>query len=535
VDGRVFLVGAGPGDLKLLTLRGLECLEQADVVVYDRLASAELIERAKPSAERVYVGKGPGRHTMTQDEINRLLVERASSGRVVVRLKGGDPYVFGRGGEEGLALAAAGVPFEVVPGVTSAIAGPSFAGIPITHRGIATSFTVATGHEDPTKAESGIRWRELALGADTLVFLMGVEYLDHIVARLREAGRPTDEPAAAIRWATTPEQEVVTGTLGDIAQRVRSAGLRPPAVLVVGRVVALRPQLDWRARLPLAGLRVLVTRARQQASQLSARLVDLGASPIEYPTIEIRPADDPRALDEALARLARFGWVIFTSTNGVESFFARLAANGRDARALGACRVAAIGPSTAAALRAHGIRADWIPDRFLTDGILEGFRQFELRDVDVLLARADIAPPALADGLRAQGTRVTEVTAYRTVPADASRDRLLDALERRAVDVVTLTSSSTVRNLVDGLGGRLDLLEGVTIACIGPITAATAAKLGLTVDVQAEEHTIDGLVAALVEWKRKAVSRQASGAGSGAGRDRGESGDRDESALRVER
>jgi uroporphyrinogen III methyltransferase/synthase len=359
--------------------------------------------------------------------------------------------------------------------------------------------------------------------------------VDEIVARLREAGRPADEPAAAIRWATTPEQEVVAGTLGDIAERVRSAGLRPPAVLVVGRVVALRPELDWRARLPLAGLRVLVTRARQQASQLSTRLVELGASPIEYPTIEIRLADDPRALDDALAGLDRFGWVIFTSANGVEAFFARLASNGRDARALGACRVAAIGPSTAAALRAHGIRADWIPDRFLTDGILEGFRKFELRDVEVLLARTDIAPPALADGLRAQGARVTEVTAYRTVPAEASRDRLLDALERRGVDVVMLTSSSTVRNLVDGLGGRLDLLKGVAIACIGPITAATAAELGLTVDVQAEEHTIDGLVAALVEWKRIADGREPSAAGSGAGRERVGSGDRDELTLKVER
>jgi uroporphyrinogen III methyltransferase/synthase len=500
VSGHVFLVGAGPGDPKLITVRGLECLARADVVVYDRLAAPELLDHVRPDAERIFVGKGPGRHTLPQEGIDALLVDLGRLGKTVVRLKGGDPFVFGRGGEEGLALARAGVSFEVVPGVTSAIAAAAAAGIPVTHRGIASSFTVATGHEDPTKPDSAIRWEHLATGADTLVFLMGVEQLGEIVASLVEAGRSADEPAAAVRWGTTPRQQVVVGTLRDIADRVREARLTPPAVLIVGKVVELRGELDWRSRLPLAGLRVLVTRARHQASQLSARLVELGATPVEYPVIEIRPVEAGGQFDAALALLSDFAWVVFTSTNGVDAVFDRLTAGGKDARALAASRVCAIGPSTAAALKSRGIVADWMPEQFITDALVAGFRQFDLLDREVLLARADIAPPGLAEGLRAQGARVTEVAAYRTVPAAARRDRLLTALEAREIDLVTLTSSSTVRNLVEGLNGRRDLLSDVVVGCIGPVTAATARELGLRVDVEAGEHTIDGLIAAIVSW-----------------------------------
>jgi uroporphyrinogen III methyltransferase/synthase len=499
-NGKVYLVGAGPGDPRLITLCGVECLRQAQVVVYDRLASPALLDHAPADAELVFVGKGPRQHTMSQDEINALLVERGLAGRIVVRLKGGDPYVFGRGGEEALALEAAGVPFEVVPGITSAIAGPAVAGIPVTHRQLASSFAVVTGHEDPTKPDSSLRWNGLANGPDTLVFLMGVEQLESIVENLRRFGRPAAEPVAAIRWATTPDQEVVAGTLGDIVDRVRSAGLRPPAVLVVGPVVGLRDRLDWRKRLPLAGLRVLVTRARQQASALSARLAELGAAPLEYPTIEIRPVDDPAPLDRAIGEIGRFDWLVFTSTNGVEAFWERLVAGGKDSRALAGRRICAIGPSTAAALAGRGIVADWVPDQFVTAGVLEGFRAYDLRGAEVLLARADIAPPLLAEGLAEQGARVTEVTAYRTVPSAESRDRLLGALEARAIDVITLTSSSTARNLVDGIGGRLELLAGLTIASIGPVTSATARELGLAVDVEGDVHTIPGLVDALVAW-----------------------------------
>jgi uroporphyrinogen III methyltransferase / synthase len=497
VVGKVFLVGAGPGDPRLITVRGVECLRQADVVVYDRLASPELLEHVPPGAERIFVGKGPRNHTMTQDEINALLVERGLSGHRVVRLKGGDPYVFGRGGEEALELERAGIPFEVVPGITSSIAGPSFAGIPVTHRGIATSFAVITGHEDPTRESSSIRWDGLANGPDTLVFLMGVERLESIVENLLRAGRPEHQPVAAIRWATTPDQEVVVGTLGNIVEQVQAANLRPPAVLVVGDVVALRESLDWRGRLPLAGQRVLVTRARQQASALSARLAELGAVPLEYPTIEIRPVEDPAPFDAAIRAVGRFAWIVFTSTNGVDAFWERLLASGQDSRALSGIKICAIGPSTAAALASRGITADWMPPEYVTHSVLDGFKAFDVAGAPILLARADIAPPLLADGLGKLGADVTEVTAYRTVPSSESRERLLAALEARAIDIVTLTSSSTVRNLVDGVGGRLDLLDGLTVASIGPVTSDTARALGLTVHVEADVHTIPGLVDAL--------------------------------------
>jgi uroporphyrinogen III methyltransferase/synthase len=517
--GKVYLVGAGPGDPRLITVRGVECLRRADVVVYDRLAAPELLDYAPPSSERVFVGKGPRQHTMSQDEINALLVEQGAAGKVVVRLKGGDPYVFGRGGEEGIALARAGVLFEVVPGITSSIAGPASAGIPVTQRQVASSFAVVTGHEDPTKPETAIRWQGLANGPDTLVFLMGVENLDEIVKKLLEHGRPPDEPVAAIRWATTPQQEVVDGTLASIVERVRAAELRPPAVLGVGRVAELRADLDWRARLPLAGLRVLVTRARQQASALSAQLTELGAVPIEYPTIEIQPVDDPAPFDEAIASIGRFSWIIFTSTNGVEAFWERLRSQGRDCRALANAKLCAIGPSTAAALEAHGLVADWIPREFVTASILDGFRRFDLNGARVLMARADIAPPTLADGLHALGADVTDVTAYRTVPSSESRQRLLSALERREIDVITLTSSSTARNLVDGIDGRLDLLQGLTIASIGPVTGGTARDLGLTVAIEAQVHTIDGLVQSLLDW----ASARSPGRGEDLG-GRGQSG-----------
>ncbi|MFN8634430.1 MAG: uroporphyrinogen-III C-methyltransferase [Chloroflexota bacterium] len=509
--GKVYLVGAGPGDPRLITVRGVECLRLAEVVVYDRLASPELLGYVPAAAERIFVGKGPRQHTMSQDEIDELLVERGLAGQIVVRLKGGDPYVFGRGGEEALALDAAGVPFEVVPGITSAIAGPSFAGIPVTHRQVAASFAVVTGHEDPTRDASGVRWAGLANGPETLIFLMGVENLEPIVANLLANGRPASQPAAAIRWATTPDQEVVAGTLGSIVERVRGADLRPPAVLVVGDVVGLRDGLDWRSRLPLAGLRVLVTRARQQASALSARLVELGAAPLEYPTIEIRPVDDPAPFDSALADVGQFGWIVFTSTNGVDAFWERLLRSGQDSRALAGVQICAIGPSTAGALATHGITADWIPPEFVTDSILDGFRKRDLGGVRILLARADIAPPVLADGLREQGALVSEVTAYQTTPSPESRDRLLAALELRTIDVVTLTSSSTARNLVAGINGRLELLNGLTIASIGPVTSKTARELGLTVAVEADVHTIPGLVDALVAW---AASRRTEDASS---------------------
>lgn len=495
--GIVYLVGAGPGDPGLLTRRGEALLRQAEVVVYDRLVAPELLELCPASAERVFVGKEGGRHPIPQQEINRLLVEHGRAGRRVVRLKGGDPFVFGRGGEEALALAEAGVPFEIVPGVTSAIAAPAYAGIPVTHRGLASSVAFVTGHEDPTKGESALDWPALARGADTLVFLMGVEHLEEIVQRLLAAGRPAEQPVALVRWGTTAQQERILATLGTVLAAARERGLKPPAVLVAGEVVRLAEKLSWFERRPLHGRRVLVTRARDQASVLAARLAELGAEPIEFPTIRIEPLADPAPLDAALERLGDFAWVVLTSANGVQAVFARLEAQGRDARAFAGVRVAAIGPATASALSARGLRADFVPRAFTSAAIAAELAPQVRPDERILLLRADIAPPSLAEELTARGAQVESVAAYRTVPDHGNRQRLEELLAQRAIDMVTFTSASTVRNLVDSLGNTA-LLEAPLIACIGPVTAAAARSLGLRVDVEATVHTIDGLLDAIL-------------------------------------
>jgi uroporphyrinogen III methyltransferase/synthase len=483
----------------LLTRRGEALLRQADVVVYDRLVSDELLELVGTEVERVYVGKQPGRHSMRQEQINQLLVDLGRAGRRVVRLKGGDPFVFGRGGEEALALQAAGVPFEVVPGVTSAIAAPAYAGIPITHRGLSTSVTIATGHEDPTKSGSSLDWSTLGRGADTLVFLMGVEQLSTIVSQLLANGRREDEPAALIRWGTTPEQEVLTARLGSIVEQARERAFAPPAVLVVGAVVDLANVLAWKRTGVLAGKTVLVTRAREQASALSAQLAALGARPLEYPTIRIAAVQDSSELDGALDRLSGYQWVIFTSVNGVRATFERLAQLGRDARAFGGAQVGAIGPATAAALRERGIRADFIPEAFTSDAIAAELGGLIEPGARVLLLRADIAPLALVEALKSSGASADNVVAYRTVPDLADREELRRLLREQEIDIVTFTSSSTVKNLVEGLGADRGLLAGCLVACIGPVTARKAQELGLEVDLVAPVHTVDGLIQALVE------------------------------------
>ncbi|MGD8624893.1 MAG: uroporphyrinogen-III C-methyltransferase [Anaerolineae bacterium] len=503
--GLVSLIGAGPGDPGLLTLRGAEALAAADVVVYDYLANPVLLSQARPDAEQIYVGKKAGSHSRSQEEINALLVERGRAGQRVARLKGGDPFVFGRGGEEALALVEAGVPFEVVPGVTSAVAAPAYAGIPVTHRGLASSLAVITGHEDPAKAESALDWPRLATGVDTLVFLMGVGNLPRIVEQLVSHGRPADTPVALVRWGTMPAQQTVSGTLTDIVEKVEAAGLRPPAVTVVGPVAGLRDRLCWFEGRPLFGQRVLVTRTRQQASALSTRLRALGAEAMELPTIHIAPPDDWAPLDGAIAGLADYDWIVFTSVNGVAHFWARLGAAGLDSRALHGLRLAAIGPATAAALQARGLRADYVPDAYVAEAVAAGLG--DVQDLRVLLPRADIARPALANLLREGGAQVVEVAVYHTLRPEADPGELADLLAR--VTVATFTSSSTVRNLAAMADeASLDLpraLARATVACIGPITAATARELGLTVDVMAQEYTIEGLVEALSNYcvKRK--------------------------------
>jgi uroporphyrinogen III methyltransferase/synthase len=511
--GKVWLVGAGPGDPGLITVAGLERLRQAEVIVYDRLVSPRLLEHAREDAELIFMGKVAGKGAHDQAKINELLVEKAREDRRVVRLKGGDPFVFGRGGEEAEALRAAGIPFEVVPGVTSAIAVPAYAGIPVTHRGLASTFAVITGHEacpersrrDPGKDESAIDWGRLATATDTLVLLMGVKTLPEIVEKLIAGGRPAETPVAVIQSGTTPDQRTVTGTLADIVQRVREAKLQPPAVTVVGEVVRLRETLAWFEDRPLFGKRVLITRTQRQASALAQLLAEEGAVPIELPAIEIEPSVDEAALEAALdgLRESPYAWVVFTSANAVEIFFGLMRERGLDARSFAGARVGAIGPATADALAERGITADAVPDEYVAEGVVEALRPHLRSGARVLVPRAEGARPELVEGLRAAGREVDELTLYRAaVPKEAPAEAL-SLLREGGIDIVTFTSSSTVRNLAALLGEDVECLRKPLIACIGPITAETARELGLRVDVEASEHTVPGLVRALREQVRQ--------------------------------
>ena len=495
--GTVYLVGAGPGDPELITAKGLRLLQAADVVVYDRLVDSRLLGRARAGAELVDAGKGRGQRRMSQEEINDLLVHLAQEGKGVVRLKGGDPFLFGRGGEEAAALAGAHVPFEVVPGVTSALAAPAYAGIPVTHRSLSSSLAIVTGAEDPTKPDSRVDWANFA-GVDTLVVLMGVQSLAAIAAALVNAGRPLNTPAALVHWGTEPYQVTVTGSLANIAQRAREAQLRAPVAVVIGQVVRLRDQLRWFDNRPLFGKRVLITRTREQAGTLARLLTEEGARPIELPTIAITPVDDLSTLDAALRDVQAYRWLLFTSANAVDLVFERLKGQGCDARALGGVQVGAIGPGTAAALQAHGVRADYVPTEFVSEALATGIRERLGPGDRVLLPRAAGGRDVLPRELRASGATVVEAPIYRAAPPPLAGERARNAL-REGVDVVTFTSSSTVRNLVELLDGDVTLLRDLTIACIGPVTASAAAELGLHVDVTAREYSVPGLVRALRE------------------------------------
>jgi uroporphyrinogen III methyltransferase/synthase len=472
----VYLVGAGPGDPGLLTVRGAEVLRRADVVVHDRLAEASLLDLAPATAERIDVGKRPG-GPVHQDEINALLVERGRAGFEVVRLKGGDPFVFGRGGEEAMALADAGVPFEVVPGITSAVAVPAYAGIPVTHRGLATSFTVVTGHSRH-EPETDADWEALARAGDTIILMMGVAHRGEVAARLMAGGLPADTPVAAVHWGTRPQQRTVRTTLAGLG----GAELAPPAVIVIGKVAGL--DLRWFERRPLLGKRVVVTRAREQASGLVERLRLLGAETIEVPTIRIAdPSDGSDGMRRAAEGVAGYDWVAFTSANAVERFVPLL----RDARSFGPARIAAIGDVTADALAAHGLVADLVPERFVAESLVDAFPDGPGR---VLLPQAADARDALAEGLRQRGWEVDTVEAYQTERVPPPPDVLAAAA---SADVVTFTSSSTVTNYLD-----LGVPVPPFVACIGPITAETARQRGLTVGAVADVHSVDGLVAALL-------------------------------------
>jgi uroporphyrinogen III methyltransferase/synthase len=500
----IYLVGSGPGDPGLFTVKGVEHMRRADAVVYDRLAPEALLSYARPEAELVYVGKKPGEPTMPQEEINALLVELGRAGKTVVRLKGGDPYVFGRGGEEALELVRAGLPFEVVPGVTSGIAGPAYAGIPVTHRGFSTSVAFVTGHEDPTKGETDVDWERLANGAETLVLYMGVGRLGEISAGLIAGGREPETPVACVRWGTRPDQRTVTGTLGDIAERVAEAGLKPPAITVVGDVASLRDEgLDWFGRRPLSGRRIVVTRALAQAGELSRELEALGAEVFEFPTIEIRPPEDFGPLDGAIRDLDYFDWIVFTSVNGVEAFVERLDRQGLDLRAVPrGARIAAIGPATARRVEEAGLRVDVTPEEYRAEALIEALAHGSLAGKRVLIPRARVAREILPEKLRESGAEVVVPPAYESVPSGEGRERLRELLENGGVDCVTFTASSTVENFVRAFGEEEEavrLLSETSVACIGPITAETARKYGIVVDVEAGEYTIAGLVDAVVD------------------------------------
>jgi len=494
--GKVLLIGAGPGDPELLTLKAHRLLETADVVVFDRLVDERILSWVKPGAELLDVGKRPGaKGKNPQADINALLVAKAREGNVVVRLKGGDPFVFGRGGEEALALAYARVPFELVPGVSSAVAAPAYAGIPVTHRGLASNVTVITGSEDPGKAASSVDWEALAKTGGTLVILMGRENLRPIADALAAGGLPSKTPVALVRWGTRPQQRTLVATLGTIANAADQAGVEPPVVAVVGAVVRLRAKLDWFESQPLFSKRVLVTRTRAQAGVLSAMLAGRGALPIEVPAIELKPLASKR-LDKAIGGLASYDWIVLTSANAVDILFEKLEAMKRDARALHGVAVAAIGPATADRLRAKGISPDLVPEEYISEAVVKALSKLGIVGKRVLLPRSGIGREALTKDLEALGAKVEEIPLYRIVtPAGAAKG--LKATLSGGVDVATFTSSSTVRNLAKLLDGDLSPLSGATIACIGPVTAQTAGELGLKVGIVAKDYTVAGLVQAL--------------------------------------
>lgn len=500
----VYLVGAGPGDPRLITVKGLECIKIADVIVYDRLSSPRLLSYAKRNAELIYAGKSPVRHALKQDEINDVLVKKAREGKVVTRLKGGDPFVFGRGGEEAEFLLDHGIPFEVVPGVTSGIAVPAYAGIPVTHRDFNSTVAFITGNEDPSKDGSSIRWDKLATGCETLVFYMGMANLPYIVEQLIANGRGRETPVGIIRWGTRPEQRTVTGNLGNIVEKAREAKMGHPAIVIVGEVVSLRDRLRWFEDKPLFGKKVLITRARSQASVFAEKIEALGGEPWEFPTIEIIDPEDYTPLDKAISAVDSYDWLVLTSINGVRYFMNRMRHLKVDVRRLSNVKIVAIGPKTREEIEKYGIFCEFMPEEFVAEAIIEVFRGEDLQGKKVLLPRADIARKVLPDTLQSMGAKVHEVTAYRTVTGSGSSDDLLKMLEEKKVDILTFTSSSTVRNFMKKLGPEnMGLLDDVVIASIGPITSGAARELGLTVDVEASEYTIDGLIEAILRYYGK--------------------------------
>lgn len=500
-SGICFLVGAGPGDPGLLTIRGRDCLTRADVVVYDYLSNPEFLQYAPASAESIYVGKKAGAHTMKQDEINALLVRLTAEGKTVVRLKGGDCFLFGRGGEEAEALADAGLAFEIVPGISSALAGPAYAGIPVTHRAHNVALTIFTGHEDPTKSETTLDYAAIARAPGTKVMLMGIERLATITDALLAEGMAAETPVALVRWATTPRQETLEGTLGTIAARASEIGFKAPAVAVIGGVVECRSRLNWFEKRPLFGQRIAVTRTRKQAGALIEQLRELGADAFELPTIRIEPPVDQRAFAELVAYAHNYEWLIFTSPNGVDAFFEMFYKLYSDAREIGGLRIAAIGPATAERVRSYRFAVDVQPEKYVAEEIIKALqKETSVENVKILLARAEGAREVLATELEQLGAIVDEAIAYRTVPETDDVSGGIARLRESGADWITFTSSSTAENFH---ALNLPWPEGMKTVSIGPVTTATMKKIGMPVDIEAGVHDIPGVVAAL----RKAAGR----------------------------
>jgi uroporphyrinogen III methyltransferase/synthase len=504
MQGKVYIVGAGPGDIGLLTVKGLRCLRKAEVVVYDFHLNAQVLNYINHDAEFIYAGKRSGHHAMTQEEINEILIRKAKEGKIICRLKGGDPFVFGRGGEEAEALAKNGIEFEVVPGISSSIAAPAYAGIPLTHRLHSSSFAVIPGYEDTTKQESSIDWSKLSTSVGTLVFLMAVKNIDMVTQKLMENGRDPDTPVAVIRWGTRPDQRTIIGTLKNIVDLVKEKDIKPPATMVVGDVVKLRDSLQWYEKKPLFGHRVLVTRERMEGFE---PLEELGAEIIEFPTIEVVPPVSYEELDKSIDNIDAYDWLIFTSRNGVKYFFKRFFDRDRDIRDLKGIKICAIGSKTEKEIKKYGIKTDLIPDEFRAEGLIkliqeiEGSRGKGLGGVKFLLPRAEVAREIFPEKIRELGGEIDIPVTYRTIKPESRGKRLRRFLKEGRISVATFTSAATFTNFREIMGEDADeLLKGVVIAAIGPVTARAIKKAGLCADIVPEEATIEALVEEIINW-----------------------------------
>ncbi|MDI6800704.1 MAG: uroporphyrinogen-III C-methyltransferase [Thermodesulfovibrionales bacterium] len=504
--GKVYLIGAGPGDIGLFTIKGMRCLQKAEAVVYDFHLNAQILNYIHHDAEFIYAGKRGGHHAMTQDEINQALIDKAKEGKIVCRLKGGDPFVFGRGGEEAEALVENAIEFEIIPGVSSSIAAPAYAGIPLTHRKYSSSFAVITGNEDITKPESSIDWSKFASGGfDTLVFLMGVKNIGNITSKLMEHGKSPDTPTAVVRWGTRPDQKTIVGTLKDIAGLVKEESIRPPAVMIIGDVVTLRDTLKWYENKPLFGQRILITREYAQDYE---PLEDLGAEIFEFPTIKIAPPEDYNELDEAIERIEKYDWIIFTSSNGFKYFIQRLIDLNKDIRDLKGVRICAIGAKTAEAIKKYGLKVDLVPEEFNAEGLIKAFSTqpsaLSLKGLEILLPRAEVAREVFPQKARELGGEIDAPVAYRAIKPEKHGKRLKRFLKEGRITIATFTSAATFNNFVDIMGKDANaVLKDVAIAVIGPVTAKAIEKAGLKVSIMPKEATIKAMVDEIIKWATK--------------------------------